>query len=161
MLYSFYLWKAGLKERAETMMLHAQLRLDPDFNRCDNKRNSLKKYQGWYQGGEIGSQILKSYQEREGDKKSKQASFDSAFDVEEHQRDRPGDTWLCSSINWTKALAQYDKLQKTEVKNSGNLGKTIEVKPTKDIHIPASFIEDRVWLERRKEIREEFRKKYQ
>jgi hypothetical protein len=50
--------------------------------------------------------------------------------LENRHKNRLGDPWLCSGIDWVKAMKQYDKLEKKEVKNSNYIGKNIAIKPT-------------------------------
>ena len=159
MTYSFYLSKVQADDLAEPMMLYGQLRLETDFSRCKNKNNSSSKYYGWYQGGKFGSRILKNHKAR--DSKTRLSSLNLAVALEEQHRNRPGDKWLCSSINWTKALTQSDTLEQKEVANSEYVGRVIEVTPTKNILFKASFIPDDVWLENRSKIRKKFRETYE
>ncbi len=159
-MYAFYLWKIQKKDLAEAMILHAQLRLETDFSRCKNKDKSLNKYIGWYEGGEIGSVILKSYKERSPE--TKKLHLQLAFMLEEQQKSRKGDSWLCSSINWEKVLKQYDKLRKKEKTfGSENLGRVVEIEPDKNISLMPSFVPNEIWIENRNKALKKFEEKYQ
>ena len=159
-MYAFYLWKVQKKETAEVMILHAQLRLETDFSRCKNKNNSLSKYTGWYEGGKIGSEILKSYNNR--DSESKKSTLKLVFTLEEKQKNRKGDPWLCSSINWAKALKQYDALKKKEAtSDSTHLGRVVEVEADEKILLNASFVPSEKWIENRSKAIKKFGGKYQ
>ena len=157
-MYAAYLWQAGIKDTAETMLLHGQFRLDIDFSRCENQNNSYSKYVGWNHGGKLGSKILNSYQTRSPEEREKLIKL--AVLLEMTQKKRAGDAWLCSSIDWIKAMQKEDELEYIEVEDSKNIGKTMAVNATKDILKDASFVTDELWLERREKLTREFLKKY-
>ena len=86
-MYAFYLWKVQddeVKENARAMILHAQLRLLADFSRCEKPSNSLSKYTNWYEGGDLGSQIIESY--INDDEKSKELVLNLALKLEDRQK---------------------------------------------------------------------------
>ncbi len=150
-LYSLYLAKINKKDYSKAMMLAAKLRLKIDFSRCKNQNNSLKKYIEWQKIEKI---ILKDY-------KKKNNGLELAILLENRHKNRPGDPWLCSSIDWVKAMKQYDKLEKKEINNSNYIGKSIAIKPTQEILLKPTFVSNQTWLKNRKNILEQFKKKYQ
>ena len=161
MLYAFYLWKVQQRDSAGAMILHAQLRLETDFRRCKNQENSVSKYTGWYEGGDIGAEILESH--RNSYVKDRELSLKLALLLEEKQKQRKGDTWLCSSINWLEALNQYDDLEKREdTSGAGNhIGKTIVVEANESIMLEASFLSEEAWAQNRARAIANFKEKYQ
>ena len=163
-LYAFYAWKIkheDFENTAREMILHAQLRLLADFSRCEKPGNSLSKYTNSYEGGELGSEIIKSY--RDSDEESKRNVFSVVIALEEKQKGRKGDSWLCSSVDLNKLANQFDDLEKREDTSGayGDVGKTIVVESTEDIMLDATFISDEAWAEKREKVIANFKEKYQ
>ena len=163
-MYAFYAWKIKHEDflnTAREMILHAQLRLLADFSRCEKPGNSLSKYTNSYEGGELGSEIIESY--RNSDEKSKRNIFSTVMALEEKQKDRKGDSWLCSSIDLNKLANQFDDLEKREDMSGtyGQVGKTIVVEPTEDTMLDATFVSDEMWAEKREKVIANFKEKYQ
>ena len=163
-LYAFYAWKIkheDFENTAREMILHAQLRLLADFSRCEKPGNSLSKYTNSYEGGKLGSEIIKSY--RDSDEESKRKVFSVVIALEEKQKGRKGDSWLCSSVDLNKLANQFDDLEKREDTSGayGQVGKTIVVESTEDIMLDATFISDEAWAEKREKVIANFKEKYQ
>ncbi|WP_202784650.1 hypothetical protein [Bathymodiolus thermophilus thioautotrophic gill symbiont] len=78
--------------------------------------------------------------------------------LENSHKNRPEDPWLCSSIDWVKAMKQYDKLEKKEINNSNYIGKSIAIKPTQEILLKPTYESNHPWLKNRKNILEQFKK---
>ena len=161
MMYAFYLWKVQQRDAAGAMILHAQLRLETDFRRCKNQENSVSKYTGWHEGGDIGAKIIESH--RNSYIKDRELSLKLALLLEEKQKRRKGDTWLCSSINWLEALNQYDDLEKREDSSgAGNhIGRTVVVEADESLMLEAAFLSEEVWAQNRARAIANFKEKYQ
>lgn len=157
-LYGFFLMRSGYEESAQIMITRAMLQLHVDVARCKNMKNSYRKYMRWY-GIMLNSRILNNMPTKT--EHVNKRILRAAIKQENKNKNRKGDDWLCSGVNWARVFSQPESINKAAISNTGHLGKTISVIATPDMMNPAEFISDKEWKRTRKKRIKEFKQHFQ
>ncbi len=146
-LYGIYLSKVSQKETSKAMLLHSLLRLELDVLRCKNSKDTITKYMEWKEG-------IQSHLKRNSIPIDEKIRF-LTLNLEESQKNRQGDKWLCGDIDFVKAIQKGQYTSSTQ-------GKITNVRtiPSEDVLLPVSFVDDKKWYSIREDVISKFKKKY-
>jgi hypothetical protein len=150
---AFYNKKLGDEQKASEFALYAILMERIDYRRCLYPNRLAGKFQNWFQSI-LASKALDYYLAQPVEKREK--LLQAAIDLEDRHRDRSGDNWLCSSIDYTKYLNSLSESEKAAFEKSLNEGRGITVKGGEQFRI-SGFIEDQQWHKKREKIAGEFK----
>ncbi len=153
---AFYNKKLGEERKASEFALYAILMERIDYRRCLHPNRVAGKFQNWFQYI-LASNTLEYYLEQSDEEREKM--LQAAVDLEERHRDRSGDQWLCSSIDYTKYLNSLSEAEKAEFEKNMNEGRGMTLKGGDEFRI-SGFIDDHQWHQKREKIVREFKEKF-